>query len=194
MVQGAHFCQRHSRIGVRPAHSCVHLQTAPAPEYVCCRSFYDIQTDREGRLLTSCLPACALQGHFQVVFSRKHCPLFQWRLGFFMRVRPQLYSNMHACPALQLFGRQRTNPASTGTGCSPNPYLMHTELQPPNFACVLMMLSPVCTDPVLLGRVVLPGGVHCHANIHPGALSPCPDPNLCPAFMPATALDNSNGN
>jgi hypothetical protein len=29
-----------------------------------------------------------LQGHFQVVFSRKHCPLFQWRLGFFMRVRP----------------------------------------------------------------------------------------------------------
>lgn len=123
MVQGAQFCQRRSRIGVRPAHSCVHLQTAPAPVYVCCRSFYDIQTDREGRLLTSCLPVCALQGHFQVVFSRKHCPLFQWRLGFFMRVRPKLYSNIHTCPALQLFGRQRGNAASTVAGSLPTTHL-----------------------------------------------------------------------
>jgi hypothetical protein len=98
---------------------------------------------RERCLLMSCLPALALQGHFQVVFSRKHCPLFQWRLGFFMRVRPQLYSNMHD-PVLQLLGRQRSAAASTVAGRQ-TPVCMHRQLQPSNLACVLTLL-PVCAQ------------------------------------------------
>lgn len=28
-----------------------------------------------------------MQGHFQVVFSKEHCPLRKWKLSWFMRVR-----------------------------------------------------------------------------------------------------------
>ena len=63
-------------------------------------------------------------------------------------------------------------------------------------ATAAFTLSPVCSnvailcaDPVLLGCVVLPGGIHCDANFHPGALGPhrC-DKTMSPALFTAAEL------
>ncbi len=84
-----HVCERHMphRLPPRPSQECSSRAQLPymhpANHDPHCMSF----NHRSQPSAIILLHVFAMQGHFQVVFSKEHCPLRKRKLSWFMRVR-----------------------------------------------------------------------------------------------------------